>query len=160
MRQTLVLVPGLGADEAAWRHQLDHLGDEADVRVADLRSCRSRHEMADAVLGSAPPRFALAGQSMGGWVAQEVAARAAERVTKLALLNTWARPDPAFNEVQRRSIDAIRAGRFEEELDAHLPRVFHPDHLANAELVRELRAMQRRAGPDVFAAHIEAMVAE
>jgi pimeloyl-ACP methyl ester carboxylesterase len=155
----LVLVPGLGADAEAWRHQIDHLVDvAADIRVVDLRPAASRAEMAAAVLARAPARFALAGQSMGGWVAQDVAARAPERVAKLALLNTWARPDPAFNEVQRQVIAEIRAGRFEGVLAEHLPRVLHPDRLGEAPLVDALKAMQRRAGPGVFARHIQAMV--
>lgn len=47
--------------------------------------------MADHVLDVAPQRFSIAGHSLGGWVAQEVAARAPERVSKLFLCDTWAR---------------------------------------------------------------------
>jgi pimeloyl-ACP methyl ester carboxylesterase len=100
-KPVLVLVPGLGADAGDWPHQIDHLADLADVTVADLRACASRSEMAEAVLNTVPGPFALAGHSMGGWVAQEAAARAPQRVTRLALLNTWARPDAAVIAAQR-----------------------------------------------------------
>ncbi|MGH7335766.1 MAG: alpha/beta hydrolase [Candidatus Rokuibacteriota bacterium] len=158
MKPVLVLVPGLGADREAWRHQIDHLADIAEIRVVDLRPCASRAEMATVVLAAAREPFALAGQSMGGWVAQYAAAQAPERVNRLALLNTWGRPDPAFNDVQRQAIAEIRAGRFEETLDAHLPRVLHPSRLSDTQLVSALKTMQRRAGPDVFIRHIQAMV--
>ena len=49
--------------------------------------------MARRVLAEAPPRFALAGLSMGGYLAQEVMRQAPERVTRLALLDTSARAD-------------------------------------------------------------------
>lgn len=130
----------------------------AEITVVDLRDCSSQAEMADAVLAATRGQFAIAGQSMGGWVAQAVAARAPARVTKLALLNSWARPDPAFNRVQRRTIADIQSGGFEKALDEHLPRVLHEAHLRDAALVAELRAMQRRAGPDVFVRHIQAMI--
>lgn len=158
MAQALILVPGLGADAASWQHQVEHLADIAEMTVADLKKCASRGEMADAVLQAAPERFALAGQSMGGWVAQEVAARAPERVTRLALLNTWARPDPEFNEKQRDVIRRIEAGQFSDVLDEHIPRVLHPDRVKEKELVKTIQSMQKRAGPEVFARHIQAML--
>jgi pimeloyl-ACP methyl ester carboxylesterase len=141
MAQALILVPGLGADQASWQHQVEHLADIADMTVADLKKCGSRGEMADAVLQAAPERFALAGQSMGGWVAQEVAARAPERVTRLALLNTWARPDPEFNDKQRDVIRRIDAGQFSDVLDEHIPRILHPDRVKEKDLVKTIQAM-------------------
>lgn len=44
--------------------------------------------LATAVLAIAPPRFALAGLSMGGILAMEILAQAPERVERLALLDT------------------------------------------------------------------------
>jgi len=42
-------------------------------------------------MAEAPPRFALAGHSMGGYIAFEIARQAPDRVAKLALINTQAR---------------------------------------------------------------------
>src|SRR5262245_2689714 len=45
------------------------------------------------ILAAAPPRFALAGLSMGGYIALTMLRQAPERVAKLALLDTSARPE-------------------------------------------------------------------
>ena len=42
------------------------------------------------ILAEAPPRFALAGHSMGGYIAFEIMRQAPDRVAKLALINTQA----------------------------------------------------------------------
>ena len=57
--------------------------------------------MAEHVLAVAPQRFSIAGHSLGGWVAQEVAARAPERVSKLFLCDTWARKPEGTDEYLR-----------------------------------------------------------
>ena len=88
----LVLLPGMLGSARVF----------ADV-VADPRttiSCRPLRidldetvtDAAESVLAAAPPRFALAGHSLGGIVALEVWRRAPQRVTRLALLNSSARP--------------------------------------------------------------------
>jgi pimeloyl-ACP methyl ester carboxylesterase len=154
----LVLVPGLASDAACFAHQIATLADIVEPRVVDLGRCGSRRDMADAVLASAPARFILAGNSMGGWVAQEVAARAPDRVACLLLVATWARPDPAFNARQRQTIDDIRQGRFEEVMRAHGRAILHPRLQDDAQLLGALYAMQARIGPQTTARHIQAMV--
>ena len=44
--------------------------------------------IAAGILSAAPPRFALVGLSMGGYIALTVLSQAPERVQKLALLDT------------------------------------------------------------------------
>jgi pimeloyl-ACP methyl ester carboxylesterase len=158
MKQPLILVPGLASDAASWQHQLDHLADVAEITVADLRACSSRAEMVSAVLRAAPPRFALAGQSMGGWVGMELAARAPERVIKLALLATWTNPDPAFNDEQRAAIRHIRSGEFDQVCRDHSRLVILPAHRQDERLVMTIEAMLQRAGPEVMTRHIQAMI--
>ena len=92
-KPTLALLPGLLCDAALWSAQVDALSDLADCRVADFTSQDSIVAMADSVLGAMPPRFALAGLSMGGYVALEIMVKAPERVSRLALIDTRARAD-------------------------------------------------------------------
>jgi len=95
-RLPLVLVPGLLCDERLWRPQAQRLADLADPVIADVIGEGSMSEMARSVLEAAPPagRFALAGLSMGGYVALEVMRVVPDRVARLALLDTSARADP------------------------------------------------------------------
>jgi pimeloyl-ACP methyl ester carboxylesterase len=137
---------------------MQHLQDVAEISVVDLSACQSRAEMADAVLKTAPDRFALAGMSMGGWVGQVVASQAPERVTKLALIGTWARPDAEFNKVQRETINEIRTGQFEKVIGEHVLRIVHPDLRNDATLIKTLKDMIVRAGPEVVLRHIQAML--
>lgn len=67
-RQPLLLLPGFLCDEDLWRDQLAGLADVADCRVADLGHADSIAALAQQVLATAPPRFALAGFSFGGYV--------------------------------------------------------------------------------------------
>src|SRR5262245_48826450 len=90
MKTPLLLVPGHLTDAAMWAHQTRHLADLADITVPAVPESPSMAGMARTVLAKAPPRFALAGLSMGGYIAFEVLRQAPERVTHLALLDTMA----------------------------------------------------------------------
>lgn len=63
---SLILLPGLLCDEALWAPQIAALADLARISVGDLTAADSIAEMARQILSGAPPRFALAGLSMGG----------------------------------------------------------------------------------------------
>ena len=70
-------------------------------------------EIASQILANAPPTFALGGFSMGGYIAFEIMRQAPERVTKLALLDTSARPDTAESTAnRRRRMTLAEAGKF------------------------------------------------
>src|SRR5262249_31894989 len=90
----LVLIPGLLCSPALWAAQISTLSDIADITVADHTRHASMPELAEAILAAAPPRFALAGLSMGGYIAYEIIRQAGDRVLRLALLDTGARADP------------------------------------------------------------------
>ena len=147
----LVLIPGLICDEALWRPQTEALPDVCSPSVADLTTGSSIDALADAVLAQAPARFALAGLSMGGYVAQAVVRRSPERVTHLALLDTSARPDTAEQQAARESlIDLAERGRFREITELLLARLIAPERLADTALVETVLAMERRFTAEVF----------
>src|ERR1700727_920309 len=90
--QTLFLLCGLLCDETIWADVPSRLAPVADVRVLSFARYSSVAGMAGQVLAAAPPRFAVAGHSMGGRVALEVWRLAPERVTRVGLLNTGVHP--------------------------------------------------------------------
>src|SRR5215469_18958139 len=107
----LLLLPGLLCDAELWRPQVAALADIAAPVIGDLTRHDSMEAMAAAMLAEMPGRFALAGLSMGGYVAQEIMRQAPERVLRLALLDTSARPDSAERTAQRRAgIASLRHG--------------------------------------------------
>ena len=158
-RPPLVLLPGHMADEGLWAHPARHLGDLARVTVADLSRHDSLAAMADAVLAVAPPRFALAGFSMGGYLAFEILRRDPGRVERLALLDTSARPDaPEQRERRHRFMAMGERGELDAVMQAYMPIFVHPDRLGDAALVGGLMDMARRVGRDGFLNQQKAML--
>jgi pimeloyl-ACP methyl ester carboxylesterase len=128
-KQRLLLLPGLLCDAALWQFQSEALADVAEVTVADLTRSDSIAAMARDALAAAPDRFALAGLSMGGYVALEIMRQAPERVTHLALLDTSARPDaPELTERRKALIDLASRGKFKGVTPRLLPLLLHKDH--------------------------------
>jgi pimeloyl-ACP methyl ester carboxylesterase len=147
----LMLLPGLLCDAALWAPQVAALSDIAESRVADLSRDDSLPAMARRVLAEAPARFAVAGLSMGGYVAQEIMRRSPERVMRLALLDTSARADTPERAVQRREfIDMAQKGQFKGVTPRMLPVYLHPDHLKEEAIAGTVLAMAERIGKDAY----------
>ncbi|MGE0745828.1 MAG: alpha/beta fold hydrolase [Rhodospirillales bacterium] len=147
----LILLPGLLCDAALWQPQVKDLAGIADCMIADLTRHDSMGEFADHVLASAPPRFALAGLSMGGYVAQEIMRRAPERVSRLALLDTSSRADTEEQSARRRGlIELAKMGNFRGVTPRLLPLLIHPDRLHDEPLTETVMGMAERVGIAAF----------
>jgi pimeloyl-ACP methyl ester carboxylesterase len=147
----LALLPGLLCDGALWRAQVEGLAGLADCRVADFTSQDSVADMAESVLEAMPERFALAGLSMGGYVAFEVLRRAPGRVTRLALLDTSARADTPEQSSRRRGlVELAQKGRFKGVPERLLPLLVHASRLGESELPAAVTAMALCIGRDAF----------
>lgn len=147
----LVLLPGLLNDARLYRKQIAGLADAADCVVGDLTGADSIVALADAVLAQAPSRrFALAGLSMGGYVALEIMRQAPERVIALALLDTSARPDTAASTEGRRA--AIRQSEtdFPAVIAALVPKLMSPSHARDEALAGLFTAMAQSVGREAF----------
>jgi pimeloyl-ACP methyl ester carboxylesterase len=147
----LVLIPGLLCSPALWAPQIRALSDIADITVADHTRHDSMREIAKAILAAAPPHFALAGLSMGGYVAYEIIRQAAERVTRLALLDTGARADAPERREGRLRLMALAeqegAASAQREL---LPLLIHTDRLEDKPLVEVVLQMAIDTGLAAF----------
>jgi hypothetical protein len=85
VKPSLVLIPGLVCAERLQGKQIAALSGCAEITVADIRSQDRISEMATAVPETAPPRFPLAGFSLGGQVALEIMRTSGESVDRPAL---------------------------------------------------------------------------
>ena len=151
LQRNLILLPGLLCDAALWRHQITHLADTVTVSVADLTQDETVAAMAERVLAGAPKTFALAGLSMGGYVAQEIMRQAPERVERLALIDTNARADTAAQvETHKQLIRLSEIGKFKGVTPRLLPNLLHPDHLKVPAIADVVIAMAGRVGQDAF----------
>ena len=138
--------------EAFWAPVIGRLEGRIDPWMADLTADDSIAAMAARVLADAPrPRFALVGHSLGGYVAFEIMRTAPERVERLALIDTQARPD-TLEAIDRRKalIDLAQTGRFPEVAERLIPVVFDSVEVVDAALVALHRDMVRTVGADAF----------
>jgi pimeloyl-ACP methyl ester carboxylesterase len=147
----IVLVPGLLCTQRLYVGQIPALERFGPVTVADHTRDDSMSGIAQRILSLAPPRFALAGLSMGGYVAFEVLRQAPERVVKLALLDTTARPDvPEQTEQRRRQIEMARTGRFDGIAELLFPRFVAAARHTDRALEDIVRTMARDTGAEAF----------
>lgn len=157
--QSIVMVPGLGSDGAVWRPTIAELGSYADCQVGDTLSDHSLPAMAARILKNAPPRFALAGVSMGGMVALEIMRAAPERVTKLALFDTNARADTPEQTARRRATNAAMLATTDLATLA-APGIASMVHAGANQSVRvALMEMTLRVGATAYVRQNEAIIA-
>lgn len=162
--ESLVLVPGLVCDARVWQDQAQTLSAGRQIIVAAHGLADRLGTMAEQVLDLAPPRFALAGHSMGGRVALEVLARAPQRVTRLALLDTGFEKIAPGEAGEREKAGRYRLrdiGRREGMLALGrnwAQGMVHPLRLDDAPLMAEIHAMIARAPLAQFEAQTEALL--
>lgn len=150
-RTPLALLPGLLCDARLWQPQVEALAGLAAPWVADFTTQDSIGAMAESVLAAMPERFALAGLSMGGYVAQEVLRQAPERVLKLALLDTKADPDTEEQTARRRGlIELAEKGEFKGVTPRLLPLLIHEERLEDEPLVATVLGMAEAVGKAAF----------
>jgi pimeloyl-ACP methyl ester carboxylesterase len=148
MASDLLLLPGLICDERLWRDVI--AGLDARSIVADLTQDDSIGAMAQRALAAAPARFALAGLSMGGYVAFEIMRQAPERVTHLALLDTSARADDdARKETRRKGIEMVGQGKFIGVSRGLLGSLVAPQHMGTP-VAGDVQAMSERVGQAAY----------
>ena len=165
MTVPLVLLPGLMCDRAVWGAVMDALPPDAEIDVSAYGDIDSLGAMAERVLMLAPPRFAVAGHSMGGRVAFEVFRRAPERVAGIALLDTNYTPRPpgeagAREERERRELLATARAQGTRAMGRiWVENMVHPSRRGDAALIDSIVDMFGRKSADTFAAQIRALLA-
>jgi pimeloyl-ACP methyl ester carboxylesterase len=148
----LILISGLLNDADLWRDTISELSDVATCHVVDITQGETLGELARSVLAEAAPRFSLVGFSLGGYVAQEIARLAPERIIRLALLDTSFRADTPERTAIRRALDkaARLPGKFHGFGERLLKTYLDPSHLTDSDIVARIRAMTERLGPETF----------
>ena len=155
----LLLLPGTLCDASLWGHALTHLVEIAPVSVADVTQAATLAEMAGRILDAAPARFALAGLSMGGVIAFEILRQAPERVVKLAVLNTNARPLTPEQRTRWQTLaDATRRGGFGEIVARTWLEVVSAGRPLSIALQAALQRMARAVGAAAFERQVQAQL--
>jgi len=148
-----LFLPGLLNTARIWRGQVENLGDLADAKVADLTAQDSISGLAQGILDMAPERFALAGLSMGGYVAFEIMRTAPDRGERLALVDTTARPDGPENAAKRTVLVAEARSRglgLGPVIPQLLLNFLSPVGAKNPAMVRAVTEMANEIGVEAF----------
>ncbi|MCP4820146.1 MAG: alpha/beta fold hydrolase [Shimia sp.] len=158
MSEPLVMLPGMMCDSRVFAHQIAALSRERPVTVAPITQGDRISDIAVGLLSQLPHKFALAGLSMGGIVAMEILARAPERVTRIALMNTNPLAEsPTSAAAYEPWIVKASAGRLDEVLQDFM----RPEYLApgngRAQVLAMVQAMGKSMGSDVFVRQARAL---
>jgi pimeloyl-ACP methyl ester carboxylesterase len=155
----VVLIPGLLSSARLYAAQIPELWRRGPVLIADHTRDASMQAIARRLLAAAPPRFALAGLSMGGYIAFEVMRQAPERVARLALLDTAARADtPEATAIRHAQMALATAGRLGEVVEQQFARTVHAAYRHDPQLRDTSRLMAEDVGPEAFVRQQQAIM--
>jgi pimeloyl-ACP methyl ester carboxylesterase len=164
VKKPLILIPGLLCDDAVWASQSAALADLADVRVANNGEVDSLGALAESIIARAPPRFAIAGHSMGGRIALEVARRVPERLIGSALLDTGyeglAPGEAGEREAAGRYalLEKARRDGMRAMARTWVQGMVYPPRLNDPALIEPILDMFERRAPDSYALQIKALL--
>lgn len=148
----VLFVPGLLCSAEIFEAQAAALWRLGPITIASTLDGDTVEEVAETILKTAPPRFALAGISMGGYISFEIMRQAPERIVRLALLDTTARPDTPAQTAQRRlTLKQAQEGDFETIAVASLTSLMHPARRGELSLREISERMAQAVGLDGFA---------
>lgn len=117
----LLFIPGLMCDERLFAHQASALSGMIDIAFADVSGPASITGMANRLLDRHAGELCVAGLSMGGIIAMEMAKQAPDRIQRLALLDTNHHADPSERfDIRNRQIADVYAGRLVEVIDTEM----------------------------------------
>jgi pimeloyl-ACP methyl ester carboxylesterase len=147
----ILLVPGLAGSPRIYAPVAPAMWRLGPVTVANHIRDDNMGAIARRILAEAPPRFALAGHSMGGYIAFEIMRQAPQRVAKLALINTQARPDTPEATARRRGLIARAKGdEYRAVLDELFPGFVHPSRREDGALRKLVHDMGDDIGAGAF----------
>lgn len=158
MPDPLLLLPGMMCDARLFAPQIAAFSATRMVAAAPLVGPADTGALAAAILAQAPPRFALAGLSMGGIVAMEMVRQAPDRVTRLALLDTnhlAETPDRAAGREPQ--IEKVAAGGLRAVMRDEMKPNYLADGPRRAGILDLCMAMAETLGPTAFAAQSRAL---
>ena len=156
----ILLVPGLASSARIYAPVIPALWRFGPVMIANHIRDDSMAAIAARVLSEAPPRFALAGHSMGGYIALEIMRQAPERVVKLALINTQARPDTPEATARRRSLmERARRGELRAVREESFPELVHPSRRDDAGILELVHRQDEDVGVDGYLRQQTAIIA-
>ena len=154
----LILLPGMMCDARLFSPQIESLSAHSAIQVATINAHDTIGALAAEILDQAPSRFALAGVSMGGIVAMEVFAQAADRIDRLALMDTNPLAEPSEKRLNRdRQIEKVEAGGLKQVIQEEMKPYYLTDTPDRQRLLDLCLDMALQQGKEVFVRQSKAL---
>ncbi|CRL13117.1 alpha/beta fold hydrolase [Phaeobacter italicus] len=147
----LLLLPGMMCDARLFQPQIAALSGRHILITAPIGGADTMTALARTVLNAAPPRFAVAGLSMGGILAMEIIRQAPDRVAAVALMDT--NPLAEKPDIQARrgpQIEAVQSGHLAEVMRDEMKPNYLTEGPDRAAILDLCMAMALDLGPEVF----------
>jgi len=151
MTVPLILLPGMMCDARLFKDQLGPLSVVLPLHLAPINGHDSIPALAREILTHAPPRFSLAGLSMGGIVAMEVLRQAPDRIERLALMDT--NPLAEVDEMRARrdaQIEKVKQGGLEQVMMEEMKPLYLVDGPQKQQILELCMTMAQDQGEEVF----------
>lgn len=156
----LVFVPGLLCTDALFQPQIDALSASHSIHIAQTTDCETIDQMVEYMLDSVSGEILVIGLSMGGYVAQEAARIAPDRISAIALLSTSAQPDDEARKRQRHELIKLsEIGRFKGVTPRLLPRFLSAEALEDEAMCQTVMDMAAEIGQKHFTSQQYAIMA-
>jgi pimeloyl-ACP methyl ester carboxylesterase len=160
----LVLVPGLMCDHTVWEPLLPFMDTSQTCQMIDHQNANSLSRMAEQLLEVSPPKFVMAGHSMGGRVALEVLRMAPDRVAGVALMDTGYLAklggEAGELEVSKRLVllEIAQSKGIRAMAQEWVKGMVHPNRLADKALIETILKMFETKNSDIFARQLLALI--
>lgn len=151
MTTPLILLPGMMCDGRLFKEQLGPLSTHVPLHLAPVNSQESIPMLAREILEHAPPRFSLAGLSMGGIVAMEMYRQAPGRIERLGFFDT--NPLAEQEEIQSRrevQIAKVREGGLMQVMSEEMKPLYLIAGPRRQQILDLCMDMALQQGEDVF----------
>jgi len=155
----LLLLPGLSSTPELWDSVRAALPVGVSAQALENAALEDIDAIAAEILAAAPPRFALAGFSFGGYVALAIAGKAADRIERLALISTGSNADSPEAAASRKRLIEIAQSDY-ASIDGRMTKfLLHPDRVEDAAIHEKRSRMSRDYGAARFIAQQRAATA-
>ncbi|MDP6974010.1 MAG: alpha/beta hydrolase [Gammaproteobacteria bacterium] len=147
----VVMIPGMMCDERIFAHQIEELGTDTEVYIADISKYSSIQELASDVLENSPPKFFLVGHSMGGIVAMEMCSQEPDRIEKLVIMDSNPKPELEETKIKREpQIRNVISGNLAQVMKEEMKPNYLADSYKQKDILNTCMEMALTLGPEVF----------
>jgi pimeloyl-ACP methyl ester carboxylesterase len=145
------MIPGMMCDERIFAHQIEELGTDTEVYIADISKYSSIQELASDVLENSPPKFFLVGHSMGGIVAMEMCSQEPDRIEKLVIMDSNPKPELEETKLKREpQIRDVVSGNLAQVMKEEMKPNYLADSYKQKDILNTCMEMALTLGPEVF----------